>query len=122
MCGKLFIRHAFWTFAALLVPLLVSSAQQAAPAHYMQQQSATAQEFENFDDFLDSHPQIAKDLSKNPSLANDEEYCKRLPQLAKFLQQHGGVKPLRRSGSGAGFAFAVIMSPICCGGLCRYLL
>jgi hypothetical protein len=92
MCGKLFIRHAFWTFAALLVPLLVPSAQQAAPAHYMQQQSATAQEFENFDDFLDSHPQIAKDLSKNPSLANDEEYCKRHPQLAKFLQQHGGVK------------------------------
>ena len=90
MFGKLFIRHAFWTFAVLLVPLLVSSAQQSA--NHMQQQSATAEEFENLDNFLDSHPQIAKDLSRSPALANDETYLQSHPQLAQFLQQHGGVK------------------------------
>src|SRR5437762_3563380 len=100
MCRNLFTRQAFRTLAvALWLPLLASSAQQSAPAHNMQQPAAqqagandTAQKFENFDNFLDSHPQIAKELAKNPALANDEKYLHSHPQLAQFLEAHGGVK------------------------------
>lgn len=92
MFGDLFTRYSFWTSIAFLsLPLLASSAQQTAPAHYMQQPAAQ-QELENFDNFLDSHPQIAKDLSKNPALANDEKYLQSHPQLTQFLQAHGGVR------------------------------
>jgi len=100
MCRNLFTRQAFRTLAvALWLPLLASSAQQSAPAHNMQQPAAqqaganaTTQEFENFDNFLDSHSQIAKELAKNPALANDEKYLHSHPQLAQFLEAHGGVK------------------------------
>ena len=45
-----------------------------------------------FDEFLDSHPQIAADLQKKPSLVNDPGYLKAHGALAEFLRQHPGIK------------------------------
>src|SRR5207245_2288938 len=42
----------------------------------------TETELQNFDQFLDSHPQIASDLKKNPSLIDDQNYLNSHPQLA----------------------------------------
>ena len=52
----------------------------------------TEGELQNFDQFLDSHPQIASDLKKNPSLIDDQNYLNSHPQLAEFLKTHPGVR------------------------------
>ncbi|PYV72935.1 MAG: hypothetical protein DMG96_24675 [Acidobacteria bacterium] len=98
MRGNLFTQLLFWIFTvALWLPLSASPSQQFAPARMNQEagqrgMNATTEELQNFDDFLDSHPQIAKDLSKNPALANDEKYLQSHPQFAEFLKAHGGVQ------------------------------
>jgi hypothetical protein len=49
-------------------------------------------ELRNFDSFLDSHPQISKDLQKNPGLLDDQNYLNSHPELKQFLSTHGGVR------------------------------
>src|SRR5216684_1138799 len=49
-------------------------------------------ELKNFDKFLDSHPEIAEDLAKNPSLVNDQDYVNKHPDLKEFLRSHPGVR------------------------------
>jgi hypothetical protein len=44
-----------------------------------------------YDQFLGKHPQIAKDLSRNPALVNDPSYLKSHPQLREFFQNHPNV-------------------------------
>jgi hypothetical protein len=44
------------------------------------------------DQFLDSHPEIAEQLRKNPSLVNDQKFVSSHPALQQFLQQHPGVR------------------------------
>jgi hypothetical protein len=41
-----------------------------------------------FDAFFDSHPDIARELSKNPSLVNNGEFLEDHPALQQFLQAH----------------------------------
>ena len=49
-------------------------------------------ELRNFDAFLDSHPQMAKDLQKNPGLLDDQNYLNSHPELRQFLSTHAGVR------------------------------
>src|SRR6201985_4024000 len=42
----------------------------------------------HFDQFLDSHREIAEQLRKNPKLINDEAYVKGHPELQTYLQDH----------------------------------
>ena len=49
-------------------------------------------ELRNFDAFLDSHPQISKDLQKNPGLLDDQNYLNSHPELRQFLSTHAGVR------------------------------
>ena len=49
-------------------------------------------ELRNFDSFLDSHPQISKELQKNPGLLDDPNYLNSHPELKQFLSTHGGVR------------------------------
>lgn len=46
----------------------------------------------SMDRFLDSHPEIAEQLRKNPSLVNDKEFVQKHPALQSYLQQHPGVR------------------------------
>jgi len=49
-------------------------------------------EFVTLDRFLDSHPEIAEQLRKNPSLVNKKEFVEDHPALQQFLSQHPGVR------------------------------
>ena len=48
-------------------------------------------ELSNFSEFLESHNNIAGELSKNPSLANNKEYLENHPALRDYLEAHPQV-------------------------------
>ena len=52
----------------------------------------TRGELANMDRFMDSHPEIAEQLHKNPSLVNDKQFEKNHPALQQFLAEHPGVR------------------------------
>src|SRR5205807_4198206 len=52
----------------------------------------TRGELVNMDRFMDSHPEIAEQLRKNPSLVNNEEFVENHQALQQFLAQHPGVR------------------------------
>lgn len=45
-----------------------------------------------FDQFLDSHPQVEKDLRQNPTLVNDEQFVSSHPGLKEFLESHPKIR------------------------------
>jgi phage-related protein len=49
-------------------------------------------ELANMDRFLDSHPEIAEQLKKNPALVNNREFVEDHPALRQFLAEHPGVR------------------------------
>ncbi len=51
----------------------------------------TRGELASFNQFLGSHDKIADELSKNPSLANNQEYLENHPALKDYLQAHPQV-------------------------------
>jgi phage-related protein len=52
----------------------------------------TRAQLAGFDRFLDSHPELAEQLRKDPSLVKNEEFRENHPALQEFLQQHPGVR------------------------------
>lgn len=52
----------------------------------------TRQELAQFDKFLDSHPEIAEQLRRNPSLADNSKFVKSHPALQTYLQEQPGVR------------------------------
>jgi phage-related protein len=52
----------------------------------------THRELVNMDRFMDSHPEIAEQLHKNPSLVNNKEFVENHPALQQFLASHPGVR------------------------------
>jgi hypothetical protein len=53
---------------------------------------ANRQELARFDQFLDSHREIAEQLRRDPSLANKDEFVKNHPALQNYLQAHPEVR------------------------------
>jgi hypothetical protein len=49
-------------------------------------------ELANFDEFLDSHREVAEQLRKNPSLADNQQFLKDHPALQSYLQSHPEVR------------------------------
>ena len=52
----------------------------------------TRGELARFDQFLDSHREIAEQLRKDPSLVNNEDFVKNHPDLQAYLQEHPGIR------------------------------
>jgi hypothetical protein len=52
----------------------------------------TRRELANFDHFMDSHPEIAEQLRKNPSLVDNREFVQQHPALHDYLQDHPAVR------------------------------
>jgi hypothetical protein len=52
----------------------------------------TRQEVVSFDSFLDSHPEIAEQLRRDPALVDDREYVNNHPELQAYLQEHPRVR------------------------------
>jgi len=50
------------------------------------------EEVKNFDNFLDKHPAIDRELSKQPQLANDPSYVAKHPELKEFLENHPAIR------------------------------
>ena len=45
-----------------------------------------------FDQFLDSHPEVEKDLRQNPSLVDDQQFVSSHPGLKEFLESHPKIR------------------------------
>jgi hypothetical protein len=58
----------------------------------MRDRDVTRGQLANTDKFLDSHPEIAEQLRKNPGLVNDKKFVNNHPQLQQFLADHPGVR------------------------------
>jgi hypothetical protein len=57
-----------------------------------QNPDVTRGEVASFDQFLDQHPEIDRQLSANPSLVNNPQYLQDHPQLQTWLNDHRNVK------------------------------
>jgi len=57
-----------------------------------QDNDTTRGELARFDQFLDSHREIADQVRKDPSLVNNEEFLEKHPALQTFLQDHQGIR------------------------------
>jgi hypothetical protein len=53
---------------------------------------ATRQQIIEMDRFLDSHPETAEQLRKDPSLINNREFVQHHPALQEYLEKHPGVR------------------------------
>jgi uncharacterized protein YlxP (DUF503 family) len=58
----------------------------------MGDRDVTQNELANMDRFMDSHPEIAEQLRKNPSLVDDKRFVNGHPELQQFLAQHPAVR------------------------------
>jgi hypothetical protein len=61
------------------------------PIRY-QDNDTTRQEIAGMDNFLDSHPEIAEQLRKDPSLINNATWVQSHPALQQYLQSHPEVR------------------------------
>ena len=52
----------------------------------------TRTELANMDRFMDSHPEIAEQLRKDPSLVDNKQFVENHPALQQFLADHPGVR------------------------------
>jgi hypothetical protein len=88
---NLLVLPALSTFLWLGAPANAQSvpAQNTPP---VQDNDTTRQELASFNQFLDSHPELAEEIRKDPSLANNEDFVKQHPSLQNYLQDHPRVR------------------------------
>jgi hypothetical protein len=70
-------------------------AQSSAPQdrqQAVQSDDITRRDLARFDQFLDSHREIADQLRKTPSLIDDPQFLQSHPELSAYLQEHPSVK------------------------------
>ncbi|MDQ1388649.1 MAG: hypothetical protein QOF56_2103, partial [Acidobacteriaceae bacterium] len=90
-CG--FILLMCGGFVCVLAPTTaLSQAQTMAPLAQDRDENATRRQLAGFDNFLDTHPEVAEQLRKDPSLVNNQEFVERHGDLQHFLQQHPEVR------------------------------
>ena len=76
------------------LPIALAASLAGMPAVVVAQGTPSADrdinrgELQNFDNFLDKHPEIREQLKQNPNLVNDPTYLSQHPQLQKFLRAH----------------------------------
>ncbi len=49
-------------------------------------------ELRNYDQFMDQHPEMAREVNRNPRLLDNPNYVRNHPELKQFLQTHPGVR------------------------------
>lgn len=52
----------------------------------------TKSELRNWDDYLDKHRDVQRDLAKNPNLIDDPAYLNKHPHLKEFLEHHPNTR------------------------------
>ena len=89
MSTRWIYRLATLAIALNLTFALAARAQAAPPVN---DHDTTRAELDRFDDFMDHHPGIAKDVRANPSLLTNRDYLEDHKELADFLKDHPGVR------------------------------
>jgi hypothetical protein len=91
------LQCAKWLAVPAFLGLATFASAQSSPAQKPTQDRDSARqpdrdinrdELARFDQFLDSHREIADQLRKDPSLANDRQFLKNHPALQSYLQDH----------------------------------
>lgn len=78
---------------ALALMALAATMTTSAPAVAQNPNpDITRGELRAFDGYLDSHPEIAAQLRRDPSLINDKNYLKANPSLREFLEDHPNTR------------------------------
>src|SRR5216683_4693157 len=92
----LLVRNIVALFAATpllwIAPPVYSQSAPAQNSRPAQDNDITRQELARFDQFLDSHREIAEQLRKNPSLVNDSSFVQQHQALQTYLQQHPAIR------------------------------
>jgi phage-related protein len=86
---------AFSLAATSFLWLGTNARAQSTPAQdnkIVQDNDRSRIELAQFHQFLDSHPEIAEQLRKDPSLADSEQFLKTHATLQTFLQQQPGIR------------------------------
>ncbi len=83
------VRFVTLSAALMLTVAAASFAQAPAPVN---DHDTTRAELDRFDDFMDHHPAVAKDIRQNPSLLTDRSYLSSHKELADFMEDHPGVR------------------------------
>ncbi len=78
-------------FGVVTASAQVSASQGGAQAS-AQDNDTTRAELASFDRFMDSHPEIAEQLRKDPSLVKNDDFVRDHHDLQEYLQQHPGVR------------------------------
>jgi|HubBroStandDraft_2_1064218.scaffolds.fasta_scaffold24226_4 phage-related protein len=63
--------------------------REDTPMH--RDRDVTRGELSSFNEFMEGHGNVAAELSKNPSLANNHEYIESHPELQEYLKAHPAV-------------------------------
>src|SRR5258708_7714389 len=96
MKKKTLMKHFAATIAATsllwLGPATYAQSEQAQDRSRAQSSDITRDELARFDQFLDSHREIAEQLRKDPSLVKNGEFLENHPALQTYLQQHPGIR------------------------------
>ena len=72
---------------------------------YPQRASILTREQENrLQQFLRNHPNVYRDLQRNPNLANERSYLRRHGDFREFLSDHGGIRAAFRANPSAVMA------------------
>jgi len=75
-----------------IAPPVLAQSTPAQDTRPVQDSDITRQELARFDQFLDSHREIAEQLRQNPSLVNDRNFVEQHQALQTYLQQHPAVR------------------------------
>jgi phage-related protein len=84
-----------WLTTLALGALIAAAPAAAQSQNTMPQDQDTDlshRQLADFDHFLDSHPEVAEQLRKDPSLVNNEEFVENHSDLQRYLQQHPEVR------------------------------
>src|SRR5215472_2089366 len=89
------IRHFLLMPALLMLAITLSlgpAASAQTPSPQGNDSDVTRGELGSFDRFMDSHPEIAEQLRKDPSLVKNKEFVENHPALGEYMQQHPEVR------------------------------
>lgn len=96
---KFLVGMALFSGAALVVGGGATTVRAQQQPGYQQptaapqaQDDITRSELANFDRFLDSHPDVGRQLAASPMLVTDPNFLRANPQLSDYLNQHPRVK------------------------------
>ncbi len=85
--------YALHSMALIMLALLLWTGTPASGQSTPPQDNDTkGWQIANMDKFLDSHPEIAEQLRKDPSLIRNDEFIEKHPALQQYLQEHPGIR------------------------------